>query len=316
METGNMRCTRVGMRMGLNWPGVSSVGGDMGDEARIETKQLIDEFGDALARNLARLGLPEYASPFFRPFSLVISRDESQVLLGLAAASGVSELFWIDHAAGIFPPAEMASLLTGRLNWKPSAIVALPLANDPRRAESVEAVAAAHAKEAETMSALSKLGNIDHVRHLEPDLRTFLEDHPEPSRNVFIMMRFGASEQMTQIHSAIVAGLAEHGMNAVRADDRDYTGELWSNIEVYLTGCQYGIAVFEDIEQRDYNPNVSLELGYLMGRGKRTLLLKEKRLPNMPSDVVHRLYKEFDGYDIENSVKREVATWITRDLRI
>lgn len=53
-----------------------------------------------------------------------------------------------------------------------------------------------------------------------------------------------------------------------------------------------------------------------MGRGKRTLLLKEKRLPNMPSDVVRRLYREFDGYDIENSVKREVGTRITRDLRI
>lgn len=105
-------------------------------------------------------------------------------------------------------------------------------------------------------------------------------------------------------------------MNAVRADDRDYTGELWSNIEVYLTGCQYGIAVFEDIDQRDFNPNVSLELGYLMGRGKRTLLLKEKRLPRVPTDVVHRLYKEFDGYDIENSIKREVGQWITRDLRI
>lgn len=83
-----------------------------------------------------------------------------------------------------------------------------------------------------------------------------------------------------------------------------------------LTGCHYGIAVFEDIEERDYNPNVSLELGYLMGRGKRTLLLKEKHLPTVPTDVVHRLYKEFDGYDIENSIKREVGKWITKDLRI
>lgn len=166
------------------------------------------------------------------------------------------------------------------------------------------------------MNALGKLGDIEHVRHLEPYLRKFLEDHPEPSRNVFIMMRFSDSDQMKQIHNAIVAGLAEHGLNAVRADDRDYTGEVWSNIEVYLTGCQYGVAVFEDIEKRDFNPNVSLELGYLMGRAKRSLLLKEKRLPNMPSDVVHRLYKEFDGYDIENSIKREIGNWITRDLRI
>jgi hypothetical protein len=43
------------------------------------------------------------------------------------------------------------------------------------------------------MHSLSKLGDIEHVRHLEPYLRKFLEDHPEPSRNVFIMMRFSDS---------------------------------------------------------------------------------------------------------------------------
>ena len=55
---------------------------------------------------------------------------------------------------------------------------------------------------------------------------------------------------------------------------------------------------------------MSLELGYLMGRGKRTLLLKEKRLPRVPSDVVHRLDKEFDIFDIDSSIKR----WISVDL--
>jgi hypothetical protein len=51
-----------------------------------------------------------------------------------------------------------------------------------------------------------------------------------------------------------------------------------------------------------------------MGRGKRTLLLKEKRLPRMPTDVVHRLYKEFDLFDIENSIKREIKRWVSVDL--
>lgn len=302
--------------MGLNWPGVSSGGGDMGNETQAEVRELLDDFGDAVARQLAILGLPRHASPFFRPFSLVALRDSGQVLVGLSLATGMSQLSWLDHPGEVFAPRAMEDLLTNQLGWQISAILSLPLPADAQRSDQIEAVAVAHAKEVETMNALGKLGDIEHVRHLEPYLRNFLDDHPEPGRNVFIMMRFSVTDQMKQIHDAIVAGLAEHGMNAVRADDRDYTGDLWSNIEVYLTGCQYGIAVFENIDQRDYNPNVSLELGYLMGRAKRTLLLKEKRLPNMPSDVVHRLYKEFDGYDIENSVKREVGTWITRDLRI
>jgi hypothetical protein len=302
--------------MGLNWPAVSTGGGDMADETQTQMRALLDDFGDAVARNLAAFGLPRHASPFFRPFSLVVIKDSGQALVGLAPANGISQLTWLDRPDQFYAPNAMEDLLANQLGWQVSAIVSLHLANDPEQAQVIEVVAARHAEEVEKVHALVRLGNIEHVRHLEPYLRTFLEDHPDPSRNVFVMMRFSASEQMTQIHDAIVAGLAEHGMNAVRADDRDYTGELWSNIEVYLTGCEYGIAVFEDIEQRDYNPNVSLELGYLMGRGKRTLLLKEKRLPNMPSDVVHRLYKEFDGYDIDNSVRREVGTWITRDLRI
>lgn len=284
--------------------------------AQKDTRALIDDFGDAVSRQLLNLGLPPHSSPFFRPFSLVAIRDSTQILIGISPARGMAQLTWLDEPTQFYTLSAMADLLKNQLGWEVSAVLSLPLPTEVQRAAKLELAAAAHAKDIETMNTLAKLGDFEHVRHLEPYLRAFLEDHPEPSRNVFIMMRFGATAQMKQIHDAIVAGLADHGMNAVRADDRDYTGELWSNIEVYLTGCAYGIAVFEDIEQRDYNPNVSLELGYLMGRGKRTLLLKEKRLPNMPSDVVHRLYKEFDGYDIEKSVKREVGTWITRDLRI
>jgi hypothetical protein len=295
---------------------VHSVGGNMDVAGQTETRSIIDEFGSAVESRLQTLGLRQHASPFFKPFSLVILKDRVQILVGCSPAIGMAELKWVDDPNQVFTPAAMVDLLKNQLGWEISAVVSLPLPNDPLRAQKIAIAAMAHAKEVETKNALGKLGDIQQVRYLENDLRRFLEDHPEPSRNVFIMMRFSDTPQMQQIHQAIVDGLKEHGMNAVRADDRDYTGELWSNIEVYLTGCQYGIAVFEDIDQRDFNPNVSLELGYLMGRGKRTLLLKEKRLSRVPTDVVHRLYKEFDGYDIENSIKREVGQWITRDLRI
>jgi hypothetical protein len=97
---------------------------------------------------------------------------------------------------------------------------------------------------------------------------------------------------------------------------RDYTGELWSNIEVYMTCSMYGVAVFEDIDKRDFNPNVSLELGYMLANRRRCLILKEQRLPDLPADVVHRLYKPFDMFDIERSVSREVARWVDVDLGI
>ena len=300
--------------MGLNWPGVSTGSGDMEDAVQQEVRKLLDEFGDAVAQRLASMGLPPHASPIFRPFSLVAVRDSAQILAGFSPASGMSQLSWLDHPTSFYSPAAMVDLLKNQLGWQVSAVLSLPLPSDLQRTAKIAGAAQSHAQEVETMNVLGKLGDINHVRHLEPYLRTFLEDHPNHERNVFIMMQFSETPQMRQIHDSIVASLLENGMNAVRADDRDYTGELWSNIEVYLTGCKYGIAVFEDVDHRDFNPNVSLELGYLMGRGKRTLLLKEKRLPRIPSDVVHRLYKEFDIFDVENSIKREVGKWVSVDL--
>lgn len=130
------------------------------------------------------------------------------------------------------------------------------------------------------------------------------------------MMRFMQSDQLDATYKAIRDTLAARGFDAVRADDRDYTGELWSNIEVYMTCSMYGVAVFEDIDKRDFNPNVSLELGYMLANRRRCLILKEQRLPDLPADVVHRLYKPFDMFDIERSVSREVARWVDVDLGI
>jgi hypothetical protein len=178
----------------------------------------------------------------------------------------------------------------------------------------IEAAAIQHAAEVERNSRLGRLGDLTGLTHLEPYLRAFLEEHPDPDRNVFVMMRFFDSPQLNEVYAAIKAALAARGFHATRADDRDYTGELWSNIEVYLACCKLGIAVFEDIDQRDFNPNVSLELGYMLGRRKRCLILKEKRLPNLPADVIHRLYKPFDMFDVTNSVTREVSRWIDIDL--
>lgn len=288
----------------------------MDAESTAKITALLDEFGDAVSRHLAALGVALHASPFFRPFSLVMLRDSAQVLVGISPATGMSNLQWLDQPDQFYAPAAMVDYVKNQLGWELSAVVSLPLPEDLDRTAKIDQAAESHSRETEASQALSRLGDVAHVNHLEPYLRTFLTDNPDFERNVFVMMRFLETPQMREIHETIVTTLREHGMNAVRADDRDYTGDLWSNIEVYLTGCKYGIAVFEDMEQRDYNPNVSLELGYMMARGKRTLLLKERRLPRVPTDVVHRLYKEFDAFDIEASVRREVGRWIRVDLGI
>jgi hypothetical protein len=47
-----------------------------------------------------------------------------------------------------------------------------------------------------------------------------------------------------------------------------------------------------------------MELGYMLAQDKRLLLLKERSLPRLPSDLVGHLYKEFDGGNIAPTIAK------------
>ncbi len=153
---------------------------------------------------------------------------------------------------------------------------------------------------------------------LQPSLDKFFVDHPVYEKNVCVMMRFRTAPHFDAIHNAIVSGLAKHGLKGHRADDRIYPDDddLWNNICVYLAACKYGVAVFEDFDEREFNPNVPLEYGMTRAWGKRVLLLKEQRMPKLPSDVTGKLYKSFDMMQIEKTIHVQIDDWVTKDLRI
>jgi hypothetical protein len=142
-----------------------------------------------------------------------------------------------------------------------------------------------------------------------------LFDYPNARANVFLMMRFRDTPQNREIHEAMKAPLAHYRLNLLRADEKSYAGELWANVRAYMDACQFGIAVFDQIEERDFNPNVSLELGYMLAEIKDVLLLKEKRLPSLPSDLLGRLYRSFDSYDITTTIEPEIRQWL-RDVGV
>ena len=143
----------------------------------------------------------------------------------------------------------------------------------------------------------------------------FLQDHPNVDRNAFLMMRFRSGPQYDDIHRAIREGMAGYGLTVLRADDKDYTGALWENVCLYMLGSRFGVAVFEEIDLREFNPNVALELGFMIAQNKRCLLFKDQRMPRMPTDIVGKLYKEFDSYSIADTIKKGIDAW-ARDLAI
>ncbi len=70
--------------------------------------------------------------------------------------------------------------------------------------------------------------------------------------------------------------------------------------------------MFEEIDRSDFNPNISLELGYALGR--RRLLLKDRRMPRLPTDTCGKIYRDFDAYDVQSSLTAQVEAWCEADL--
>ena len=75
---------------------------------------------------------------------------------------------------------------------------------------------------------------------------------------------------------AIKSELEKHEIIGLRTDDRQYHEDLFPNIQTYMHGCGLGVAVFEQVEQKVFDPNVALEVGYMLALNKRICLLKEK----------------------------------------
>ena len=145
---------------------------------------------------------------------------------------------------------------------------------------------------------------------LAESLKRFRKDYPNPSKCAFIMMRFGTTKAHNEIVQSIRDTLGTHGIKALRADDKDYHDDLFWNILTYIYGCDFGVAVFERIEQEEFNPNISLEVGYTMALRKPVLLLKDKTLKNLNTDLIGKLYKVFDPQSISESIAPQLLRWL------
>jgi len=124
------------------------------------------------------------------------------------------------------------------------------------------------------------------------------------------MMRFGTTEAHTEIVKVIKDVLSKYEIVAMRADDKEYHDDLFSNVLTYIYGCNFGIAVFERLETDDFNPNVALEVGYMRALKKPVCLLKDKTIKTLQTDLLGKLYKSFDPQDPANSMPTELEKWL------
>ena len=140
-------------------------------------------------------------------------------------------------------------------------------------------------------------------------LQRYRVDYPAATSTAFIMMQFGATKAHDAIVTSIRSALEPHGIVAVRADDKDYHDDLFPNILTYIYGCTFGIAVFERLQSDQFNPNVSLEVGYMLAFGKPVCLLKDSTLTTLNTDLIGKLYKPFDPQEPKRSIPSQLTKW-------
>ncbi|MFS0867455.1 hypothetical protein AB3M83_08995 [Microbacterium sp. 179-B 1A2 NHS] len=301
--------------MPLEWPIMQHTAGDMPREQQAEISRHLDFYADQVLGLLGPEGLDRWASPLWQSWELFVVADGSTWMAGFYPSKGGTPRVMFFTWRGVLNETKLQSVMQRELGVQATVVVTGP--NNAETSQTHALLGAQARTHVDSLVMSARVGTVaEDYPHLAPYINAFLEDHPGPSKNVFIMMRFAKARPLGEAHATIKSTLAARGLHGVRADDRDYTGDVWSNIELYMALSHYGIAVFEDVANRDFNPNVSLELGYMLGQKKRVLLLKEQSLPTMPADVVHKLYRSWDAFDVENTVGGQVAHWFDNDIRI
>jgi hypothetical protein len=146
--------------------------------------------------------------------------------------------------------------------------------------------------------------------HLKHSVLSLLAEHPDYRSNCFLIMPFRETEIHRRIHKILKAFFFEQKMNLLRADDRIYSEDVLGNIETYLYGCRFAVAVHERVLSDEPNPNVAFEIGYMLGLKKDVCLLKERTVKALPSDLSGRLYVQFDSQELEMSLRENVGRWL------
>lgn len=148
------------------------------------------------------------------------------------------------------------------------------------------------------------------VSEISTGIEKFRVNFPKGKRTAFIMMQFRDTKPHKEIVACVRATLATHGVTGLRADDKEYMSDLFPNIKTYMHCCDFGVAIFERIESEDFNPNVSLEVGYMLGLGKEVLLLKDGTLKALHTDLAGKLYRPFNTTEISGTMPEKIENWL------
>lgn len=297
------------------------VRGDMKEPEKVRVVDALKDFIRLLGEECAAYNLGVRDVPFRtqRNFIVVSNPDGIYWVVDNVVIGGMPDCTYLDRRNRDAVPSldALIGAAVHELGYQSPMGIVLPTAivdgDHTTRDAGLRGIARNVAKQLAEIAQINRLQLPAGYEHYSRFLKGFLGDHPDVDKNVFLIMRFRTGEQYEEIVRVLRESFQEYGLNVIRADDKDYTGDLWENVCLYMLGSRLAIAVFEEIDQREFNPNIALELGFMMAQNKRCLILKDQRMPRMPTDIVGKLYREFDTYNIAASVRKCVDQW-ARDI--
>lgn len=149
-----------------------------------------------------------------------------------------------------------------------------------------------------------------HPSEITQSLKRLRQRYPDTTKLGFLIMRFTEGEPFSRIVKVIKDTAKKHGLVVLRANDIQIHSDLWGNVRTLLHGCGFGIAIYERIDQEEPNANVGLEVGYLMAMNKPVLLLKDKTVKALQSDLAGKLYVPFAPHSPETSIPEQLTGWL------
>lgn len=294
--------------------GMASIGGDLSDEEQKRIDKVIKTFGEKVRQYALKLQVPASLMNVQQCTFLLAGKDISNYHIVFANAPGGTTLNYRDFSS--YGNLELQSIIhqvrieVGDVIWAFS--YPLNISDDKLDTyiqkiveEYVNSILQAQTKPEKTVSE-EAISNPEIASGVEK----FRKDYSLATKTAFIIMQFGNTKLHDNIVKTIKKVLHDYNIIALRADDKEYMDDLFSNVKVYMHTCDFGIAVFDRITEDNFNPNVTLEVGYMLGMGKDVLLLKDKTLKSLSTDLTGRLYKQFDPIDAENTLPDQLEKWL------
>lgn len=299
----------------LSSGGMANIGGDLPESERGMPNGIVKSFSEKVRKYALELQVPASQLKVQQSTFLFVAKDISNWHFIFAESFGANTINYRDLTS--YGRIELQSLTyqirldVGDPIWAFSCPLNVSLGGLEEQIqrivkEYVNTVLQSQQKSDKTIS-----NEVVSAPEIASGLEKFRGDFPIGKKTAFIIMKFGETKIHADIAKCIKDTLSTYGITALRADDKQYMDDVFPNIKTYMHGCDFGVDVYERVLADEFNPNVSLEVGYMLGMGKDVLLLKDGTLKALQTDLAGKLYKPFDTSSISTSMPSQIEKWLS-----